>query len=64
MIRQDRLKLLDDDILNILENGDDSDIEEFANDDDLGNNYCHEDLKLLEGNLYFILNYVTFYYIL
>jgi len=64
MIRQDRRKLLDDDILNLLENGDDSDIEEFANGDDLGNNYCHEDLKLFEGNLCFILNYVTFYYIL
>lgn len=64
MIRQDRRKLLDNDILNLLENEDVSDIEEFANNDDLGNNYCHENLKLLEGNLWFVLNYVIFYYIL
>jgi len=52
MIRPDRDKLSDNDILDILNNGDDSEIKELANDDDVGDIFCHEDIQLLEGNLY------------
>lgn len=48
MIRPDRQKIRDIEILDLLNNGDDSEIEELADEENIGE-FCHEDIQLLDG---------------